>query len=53
MSDNHNDININNNKPVYFQELKWSTGEKYEQSTQSDKNKYIILPLSPTIEDLI
>ena len=41
MSDNHNDININNNKPVYFQELKWSTGEKYEQSTQSDKNKYI------------
>ena len=41
MSDNHNDINNNNNnKPVYFQELKWSTGEKYEQSTQSDKNKY-------------
>jgi hypothetical protein len=27
-------------KSVSFQELKWSLGEKYEQSTKSDREKY-------------
>lgn len=28
-------------KSVSFQELKWSLGEKYEQSTKADREKYL------------
>ena len=32
---------IQQSKSVSFQELKWSLGEKYEQSTMADREKYL------------
>jgi hypothetical protein len=38
MSDTNNRIGVSEQ---LFQELKWSTGEKYEQSLKTDRTKYI------------
>ena len=41
----NNTIEVNNtipfNSTIPLQEFKWSTGEKYEQSFKSDKDRYI------------
>jgi len=52
MTDNSNtNTNAPNTNTVPFQQFIWSTGEKYEQSLKSDKEKYIITDISDNKAD--
>jgi len=42
---------IQQSKHVSFQELKWSLGEKYEQSTKEDREKYVNVNCDSNISD--